>query len=233
MATSQNGWRASTTSATMVPLSWITGRVHPAALAMFDYLCRRFNAEVEPIIRARSWGWAYRPIRGRTTLSNHASGTAIDLNAPAHPLGRRNTFTRAQQAAIWTILGDLQHIVVWGGPWTRPDDMHFEVASGVTPARINAVMASLTAGIGSKPDSPAPESEEDDMSPEQYDRLIKDMRYLVDTAVRDVVRQEVFEREVGGVPRLVSVIWGYRGTLARDAWQMLVDTWNAARKPKA
>ena len=88
-----------------------------------------------------------------------------------------------------------------------------------------------TAGIGAKPTTP-PRSEEDDMSPEQYDRLIRDMRSLIDTAVRDVVRQEVFEREVGGVPRLAATIWGYRGTLARDAWQMFVDTWNATRRIK-
>lgn len=37
------------------------------------------------------WGWASRPIRGDSDISNHASGTAIDLNATKHPLGVRGT----------------------------------------------------------------------------------------------------------------------------------------------
>lgn len=91
-------------------------------------LCQRFDAEVEPINRASSWGHSYRSIRGSTTLSNHASGTAIDLNAPQHPLGKKGTFTSAQQRKIKELLDRYDGLVRWGGTYTgRVDEMHFEI----------------------------------------------------------------------------------------------------------
>lgn len=121
----------------------MTGRVHTDVLDLFDYLCERFNAEVEPIIKGHSWGWAYRPIRGvTTTFSNHASGTAIDLNAPAHPMGVANTFTPAKRAKIREIVASLEGVVFWGGEWkNRPDDMHFEVRG--TATRVAEVMRNI------------------------------------------------------------------------------------------
>jgi len=129
MATSQNGWPA-LTAAPSATLDWITGRVLPGdVFTIFDYLGRRFNDEVELINPAQSWGWAYRDIRGSsTTLSNHASGTAVDFNAPKHPLGATGTFTAAQTAQIRRILGDLDGVVRWGGDYSgRKDPMHFEI----------------------------------------------------------------------------------------------------------
>lgn len=166
MAKSQNGWAAHESSNQMIPLLWITGRVHPDTVAIFNHLCRRFQAEVEPIIREHSWGYNYRPIRGRVNLSNHASGTAIDLNAPTHPLGKANTFTAPQRAAIRRILNDFQGAITWGGDWTaRPDDMHFEVANGVSAATLRRITDALD-NPAPKPDpatpvAPTPTSEED------------------------------------------------------------------------
>lgn len=140
MSTSQNGWPVYTTSADLTPLRWITGRVVPGPVhAVLDHLCRRFDAEVEPIAVGQSWGWAYRPIRGQTSgYSNHASGTAIDLNAPKHPLGRRGTFTPGQVETIHAILRDLDGAVRWGGDYTRrADEMHFEI--NTDPATLRRV----------------------------------------------------------------------------------------------
>lgn len=128
MAVSQNGWAAPPPS--LGDLSWITGKVRVGDVhTVFDYLCTRFNAEVEKIHKAWSWGYAYRPIVGSTTLSNHASGTAIDLNAPAHPLGPSGTFSAKQTAAIQKILADLDQTIRWGGNYkiARKDEMHFGV----------------------------------------------------------------------------------------------------------
>lgn len=146
MATSQNGWFVHTSSSALQSLDAITGRVRPGAVhQVFEHLCRRFHAEVEPITRGHSWGWAYRPIRGSSSgYSNHASGTAIDLNAPAHPLGRRGTFTSTQVAAIRRILADLDGAVRWGGDYqNRADEMHFEINTDAAhlarvAAKINA-----------------------------------------------------------------------------------------------
>jgi hypothetical protein len=54
-----------------------------------------FHELIEPIDEGRldDWGYAYRPVRGLPDkLSCHASGSAIDLNALAHPLGKAGTF---------------------------------------------------------------------------------------------------------------------------------------------
>lgn len=80
------------------------------------------------------WGWAYRPVRGSTTgFSNHASGTAVDINATKHPLGRRGTFTEKQIKKIRRKLRfTFRGVIRWGGDYqNRPDEMHFEADKGV------------------------------------------------------------------------------------------------------
>jgi hypothetical protein len=151
MRTSQNGWPA-----LAVPpagaLDWVTGRVTPGPVhTVFAYLCAQFHARVEPITRALSWGWAYRTITGTPTLSNHASGTAIDLNAPAHPFGRAGTFTPTQVTAIEAILGELSAVVRWGGHYPgRKDEMHFEIHA--TPSAV----ATVATRVKLTPPRPAP-----------------------------------------------------------------------------
>lgn len=147
MATSQNGYLVHVDQSQLAVLPWVTGRVLPGDVWMvLDYLCRRYHAEVEPIRKDWSWGYAYRAIRGQTSgYSNHASGTAIDLNAPKHPLGSRGTFTAAQVRALRHILNDLGGAIRWGGDYQRrPDEMHFEIDA--TPRRIAEVAANIRAG---------------------------------------------------------------------------------------
>lgn len=130
VTTSQNGWGV---QPDLEDLSWITGSVRAGVVhTVFDELCVRFDKEVEDIRVDWSWGYAYRPIRGATSgYSNHASGTAIDLNAPAHPLGKRGTFSLRQRRRIHRILRDLDGVVRWGGDYSgRPDEMHFEIDAG-------------------------------------------------------------------------------------------------------
>lgn len=120
---SQNGFLALTSPPSGTLDKWITGRVLPGDVAVvFDYFCTRFNAEVERINKAWSWGWAPRPIRDSTVTYNHASATAIDLNAPVHPLGRWNTFTPKQKAKLKQILADLEGVIRGGFEYkNRPD----------------------------------------------------------------------------------------------------------------
>ena len=90
------------------------------------------------------WGHAVRPVRGQTTgYSNHASGTAIDLNATKHPLGVRNTHTKDQQSRIRARLeGRYAGVIRWGGDYVnRADEMHFEINSG--QARVLALAHAL------------------------------------------------------------------------------------------
>lgn len=147
MATSQNGWPVHSSATGLVPLRWITGRVDPDPVEeVFAYFCERFNAEVEKINPAWSWGWAYRPIRGSSSgYSNHASATAVDVNAPAHPLGRSGTFSPNQAKAIRRILSDLGGCLRWGGDYSgRKDEMHVEV--NTSRARLEAVARQIRNG---------------------------------------------------------------------------------------
>lgn len=84
------------------------------------------------------WGWAPRPIRGSSVVSNHASGTAIDLNATEHPLGVVGTLrfwvTRKSKKFIAENrinkrLKKFYAGVIRGGYSyaKRKDDMHFEI----------------------------------------------------------------------------------------------------------
>lgn len=159
MAVSQNGWPAVESSAGLVPLRWVTGRVVGGDVhTILDHLGARFNAEVETITVPHSWGWAHRPVRGATVLSNHASGTAVDFNAPKHPLGARGTFTPAQVAAIRRILTDLGGTVRWGGDYAgRADEMHFEInANAAQVATTAARLRGGTSGGGQSAAKPTP-----------------------------------------------------------------------------
>ena len=75
------------------------------------------------------WGYAYRPVRGySSSLSNHSSGTAVDLNATDHPLSARGTFTDEEEAMIQRRLDFYDNCIRWGGDYTsRADEMHFEI----------------------------------------------------------------------------------------------------------
>lgn len=142
MANSQNGWPVVGQSAVTdravhgveFPNGWLKGDVD----VVFTYLIGRLHREVEPIDNGGCWGWFVKKIEGSATISNHASGTAIDYNAPAHPMGSRNTYNAAKRAKIRAILADLDGVVRWGGDYTgRPDDMHFEIhASSSAVARV-------------------------------------------------------------------------------------------------
>ena len=150
MAESQNGWRvltspppAVTVPGTDVRLTIRSGDVSVVLLEV----ARRFHQEVEAITGGvrDDWGWAYRPIIGQSSgFSNHASATAIDLNATKHPRGVEGTFTTTKKRAVRRILGDLvderigRSVVRWGEDFTTTvDGMHFEInADAAAVARV-------------------------------------------------------------------------------------------------
>ena len=161
MATSQNGWTVieSGTDDRLVAIPRIVGRVRAGDVAaIFIYLNERFDADVEDIDAGRDdWGWAFRPIAGNTSgYSNHASGTAEDLNATKHPLGAVGTFTKKQLTSLRSILDEINRdakVIRWGGDYTgRKDEMHFEIVG--TEAQVAAAAARLT-GTPAPPAIPA------------------------------------------------------------------------------
>ena len=131
---SSNGWPASKDPAEIgiksfkVPGTDLKIRCAKKAAPLLIGLAAEFHETIEPIDKGTldDWGYAFRMIRGSTdSLSNHSSGTAIDVNAIKHPLGKRNTFTDKQEIIIRQIAA--KYGCKWGGDWKRADEMHFEI----------------------------------------------------------------------------------------------------------
>jgi len=146
---SSNGWPASKDPAEIgiksypIPGTGIKIRCAEKVAPLLVALCTDFHKLVEPIDEGTldSWGYAFRPIRGQTeTLSNHSSGTAVDLKANAHPLGKRETFTIEQETTVRQIAA--KYGCRWGGDYkNRADEMHFEIE--ISPAKAKALISSL------------------------------------------------------------------------------------------
>jgi len=138
MNTSQNDWPGLAADSGTLHTWVIPGQSGTTRLRMRNgsagfllaHLALRFDAKVDDLVERvlDDWGYAYRPVRGYATLSNHASGTAIDLNATEHPLGRADTFSRDQEETIHQLLGRYDDCIRWGGDYRgRVDEMHFEI----------------------------------------------------------------------------------------------------------
>jgi hypothetical protein len=102
-----------------------------------------FHTLIEPIDEGTfdDWGYAFRMVRGSTDrLSCHSSGTAIDLNATKHPLGKVGTFPAEKVPMIRALAK--KYGLKWGGDYKgRADEMHFEVE--VNTAKAKALIATL------------------------------------------------------------------------------------------
>jgi hypothetical protein len=134
MATSQNGWPVLSSGDTKKWTIPDTGRhlilAKGAAGFILVHFALWFHESVEELDDGQwdDWGWANRPIRGSTSTSNHASGTAMDLNATKHPLGVQDTFTGEQERKIRKRLDLYDGCIRWGGDYQyRADEMHFEI----------------------------------------------------------------------------------------------------------
>jgi hypothetical protein len=96
-----------------------------------------FHELIEPIDNGGldDWGYCFRMVRGTTDkLSNHSSGTAIDLNATRHALGKVGTFPAEKVPMIRALAK--KYGLKWGGDYVnRKDEMHFEVEVSATKAK--------------------------------------------------------------------------------------------------
>ena len=142
MAYSQNGWSAISSSDSPLLIDWkiptkqgvrsVPLRRGSAGFLLCHY-AMWYSDAIEPIIAGiyDDWGWAYRDVRGYDVLSNHASGTALDLNATQHPLGT-HTLSAGDKALIQKRMkfysGTLRHGAFYNG---RPDEMHVEIDKGL------------------------------------------------------------------------------------------------------
>ena len=149
MASSQNGWPASPDPKTIeansyvVPGTELKLRVARKVAPILINFAGEFNELVEKLEGKQhdDWAYAWRNVRGSTDmLSNHASATAIDLNATRHPLGRKGTFKPKQVDTILELCD--KYNIRWGGTFKRrPDEMHFEIVEG--PLAVKATIERL------------------------------------------------------------------------------------------
>lgn len=168
MVNSQNGYPANNvnlTSSRRVPGSNRSIRVRngPAGDLLL-WFAGQFDAHVEDIDPGQldDWGYAERPIRGGVELSNHASGTAIDLNAPRHPLNTSPaaSFSQSQIGEIHRLLALAGGCIRWGGDYVgRKDPMHFEIVKN--EALCQSVLNKLNAPV------PVAPIGDDDMTSEE------------------------------------------------------------------
>ena len=151
MATSQNGWPVLSSGHRLLRKIEIPGAGGQHVITrqgsagfLLGHVATYFDHEVERLDIDKvwdEWGHAVRPIRGQTSgYSNHASGTAVDLNATRHPRGVsvHRGFTHRQIKAIENRLPMYRGCIVWGGKWRTPDGMHFEIGENLATCERNA-----------------------------------------------------------------------------------------------
>lgn len=145
---SQNGWpvvtRAQLDAAPYVGVVFPQGMLRGDVATIARWHLTRYAAEVEPLAAGKCWGWADRKIEGSSQWSNHASGTAWDVNAHKHVMGKPATasMTRAQIDKCENLERASQGTLRWGAHFSRPDPMHWEIVG--TPSEVASFAASLT-----------------------------------------------------------------------------------------
>ena len=148
---SANGWPASKDKAEIgvksyhVPDTSIKLQCAEMVAPLLIGFATEFHKLIEPIDEAKldDWGYCFRDIRGNVgKLSNHSSGTAIDLNATKHALGKVGTFPAEKVPMIQALAK--KYSLTWGGDYrNRKDEMHFEVA--IPPSKVEAAILKLGA----------------------------------------------------------------------------------------
>lgn len=88
------------------------------------------------------WGWS---ATNDVANSNHLAGTAVDVLAPKYPW-QRYTMDAATQAKVRKGLALFEGSVFWGRDWSRPDEMHYQLAWTEGDKRNEAFAAKLRAG---------------------------------------------------------------------------------------
>ena len=175
MATSYNGWPASpdasaigVTNAFNVHGADFPGGMKTGAISVvFGYLVDALHTRVEPMDTDPSngspgygaWGYSYRDnVNNPGSLSCHASGSAIDYNAPRHPNGTSTGpsggggWSGDQYVEVCEILDEICGALDW---LTSNDPMHFE--ADVDPATMDQIASQLPAGGGGTTPTPGPE----------------------------------------------------------------------------
>lgn len=180
---------------------------------VLTWVAEQFHARVDRLGEG-CWGYNYRPIRGQSSgFSNHASGTAIDLNAPKFPMGARR-MTAAQRAECRAIAAEAG-CVRWGGDWTgsNVDEMHFEIQGG--PAAVSAAAHRLRRTPAPTPTPTPEEGFMSALSAAEQRRLLDNTNAIV--VALQVPGQPFFYPEAthNAVGHVITLLLGIKGGTAK------------------
>lgn len=140
-----------------------------AALPLFLAYLADWHHQVMPIDGSLTYrgpdGWLYRDARTGAGLSNHASGTAVDVRYDVLKADHQRHMTPAQTAAVHRLLDRYvsatgRRVFGWGGDWTVGtycDEMHTELAQSWSPgtqgrATVPSDVAEVIARLRIRPD---------------------------------------------------------------------------------
>ena len=147
---SSNGWPASAVQTDIeIQIFTIVKGIKPVRLRcakavapLLIAACKEWHKGVEKLATGEVQGYMYRDIRGGSGLSNHASGTAVDIWPSRHPQGDKDgNFTQEQQDIVLAICE--KYGLRSGGTYKRakPDWMHIEVC--LTPKQAKERITAL------------------------------------------------------------------------------------------
>lgn len=145
MTTSLNGWAGIPASGPALATRRIPGTTRSVtlqvdALPLFLAYLADWHKTVMPIDGSPAYlgpdGWEYRQARTGAGLSNHASGTAVDVRYDVLKADHQRHMTPTQIAAVHRLLDKYvdangRRVFGWGGDWkigTYCDEMHTELA---------------------------------------------------------------------------------------------------------
>lgn len=157
MPLSYNGWSASPDASLIGIERFLIGRdtyvyLRKTAAPVLVWMANYWDSHIEDIDTGQQddWGWNYRETRGGGSLSNHASGTALDINALRYPRGTNN-MPAAKQRQVMDLCALVNRaagktLVLWGGLWSGEykDQMHLELASGTDANDVARAYKNLT-----------------------------------------------------------------------------------------
>ena len=149
---SQNGWPASADRNAIGVKNFLIDGANQhfamcsAAAPVLAAFLAEFNKLVEPINPAGAvfddWGYNFAKIPNTQDLSNHCSGTAVDVNATKHVWKAATSgYTSMQESMIDGLTR--KYGIRWGWRYIHgfKDPMHFEIIE--TPAQVKARIAKM------------------------------------------------------------------------------------------